>query len=151
MPLGHADARGQRGDAAFGHEAFVDQRGGGLREPARDIGKPVPGRQFGAAAQAGAEAVLLGGGGTFVEGAVLALGGAYGAHRPAVHAGRGDAYEEAPVEAAVMRCHGLVAGIGIEVHAGMLPLRQPAHRLDSDISLWHAEVGCGTVPGTGGG
>jgi hypothetical protein len=53
VTLGHTDPRGQLGHARAGHEAFVDQRGGGLRQPAGDppahAPAPIPGGNAGKA------------------------------------------------------------------------------------------------------
>jgi len=98
----HADARGQLGHASAGHEAIVDQRGGGLRQPPGDIRQAMARGQFRPTAQAWPEAMLFRSRGGLVERAVFALRRAHRADRPAVHARRRHAHEEASIEAAVV-------------------------------------------------
>src|SRR5688572_30043264 len=73
-------------------------------------------RQFGPAAQAGPETGAFRLGRMAEEAAVLALRGPHPADRPAIDAGRGDAGEEAAVEARVAGFQGQVAGVGLQAH-----------------------------------
>ena len=89
-----------------------------LQRAAHGIRGAAPEGEFGRdlrpAAQAGAEARLLGRGGGGVVAAVLELGRAGGTDRPAVDSGRGHAHEDAAVEAGVVAPEGLIAGLAVE-------------------------------------
>src|SRR5690606_34556698 len=78
-------------------------------------------RQLGAAAKAGAEAGPLGLGAGAKEAAALAARRPRAAHRPAVDAGGVDGDEEQPVEPAIPRRQGPVAGIDIDPHEPIVP------------------------------
>ena len=85
---------------------LLGQDGGGV------FGRPVALQrsEFGPASQAGAKARLFGLRGVIEKAAVLALGRAHPAHRPAVDAGGGDAHEQPTVKARVVRAQGAVEG-----------------------------------------
>jgi hypothetical protein len=82
--------------------------------------RPIPGRRAGSgfrpAAQARAEARLLGGGRAGEEDDVGGLGERRGADRAAVHPRRPNAGEEAAVESAIPRLERAVAAGGVELH-----------------------------------
>src|SRR5476649_1278840 len=86
-----------------------------FHRPAHRVGRAAPEGEFGralrAAAQAGPEACFLGGRGGGEVAAVLELGRAGRADRPAVDAGRGDAYENSAVETCVVALEDLVTGL----------------------------------------
>ena len=94
--------------------ALGDQR----QRAAHRVGGAAPegevGRDLGPAAQAGPEPRLLRGRGRGEEAAVLELGQARRADRPAVDAGRGDAHEHTAVEAGVVGLEGAVVGSAVE-------------------------------------
>jgi hypothetical protein len=79
------------------------------------------GRDLGPAAQAGPEARLLRRSGRGEEAAVLELGRARGADRPAIDAGRGAADEDVAVEASIVALESAVVGPVVEqFHRGTL-------------------------------
>src|SRR5699024_6641078 len=104
---------------------------------------PVRGREFGAAAQAGAETGRFRRGRAGVIGDVARLGRRRRAHRTTVDAGAGDRGEEQPVEARVAALAGpfadLAGGEGGSVrHAGRLaPAQGPNWPFsDMDAATW---------------
>src|SRR5580704_17179762 len=101
--------------------AVSDER----QRPAHRVGRAAPegevGRDLWSAAQAGPKACLLRSGGRGEETAVLELGRARGADRPAINAGRGAAHEDVAVEASVAALESAVAGPVVEeFHRGTL-------------------------------
>ena len=116
LPLADAEPFGQRIDArALAVERAVRDQGKAARDRVRRAApRAEVGRRLRPAAQAGAEAGLLRRGGAGEEAAILELGGARRADRPAIDPGRGDADEQAPVEARVAALQRPVAGTGIE-------------------------------------
>ena len=135
VAVAHAQARRQpRHAGRLGAGAFRvvqplrglarQHRAGVLRGPDQRLW-----RQFGPAAQAGPEAGGFGLRRVAEETAVLAPRRAHLADRAAVDAGGGDAGEEAPVEARVVRRQRAVAGIGAQRqgvfgHAAMVAARR---------------------------
>jgi hypothetical protein len=131
VAVAHAQPGGELLDRGrfFGPDfGLVEQARGLVRQ---DVGGVLDGphhrmrRQFGPAAQAGAEAGVLGLRRMVEETAVLALGCFHAADRPAVDAGRGHAGEKAAVETRVPRLQGEVAVVvgkrgGFAVHGEMI-------------------------------
>ena len=112
------EASRQSLDALAVHDAVADE----AHRACHDVGVDVPLRRtgggVGAAAQAGAEAGLLGGRGRRVEADVLTLGRACRAAGPAVDPRRGDGAEEPSVEAGIPAQRGLVAAVRVLDHGG---------------------------------
>ena len=132
-----AQALGQRVDAGL---VAVERALGDERKAARHrVRGAAPGaeirRRLRPAAQAGAEASLLRRGGRGKEAAVLELGRACRADRAAVDPGRGDADEQAAVEARVTGLERPVAGLGIELfHGPRMPrARSPRSRFSDMV------------------
>ena len=117
---GHPQVPGERFDAAPIEEALVDVPGGPTHEPRHGVGGREARRQLGTAAEARAEPGPLRLGSALEERAAGAPGRARRADGAAVDAGGADADEEHPVEAAVARAQGAVAGVGVELHEPFL-------------------------------
>src|SRR5262249_52804378 len=117
VPVGDAQAPGDRLQVRFLERRVLDQARRGLRDAPRRVHARVAGRELRPAAQAGPEAGGLGGRRAPIDGAVFGLRRPHGAYGGAVDARRAHGDVEAPVEAGIVRAHGAVAGMGIERHA----------------------------------
>ena len=129
LPLADTEPFGECFDASLVERAFFDEA-----ERARHgRRRSRPGRRsrrcFRPAAQAGSKSRLLGRRRRSDETAMRPFGHTSRTDRTAIDAGRGDADEEAPVEARILRLHGAVALVFVE----------PSRR--QDLSFDHVHLG----------
>ena len=118
MALAHAQVACEVGHALAVQRAGRDSLCREPRQPRDRVHQGTSRRQLGAAAETRAIARPLGGRGGVEEPPPVGVGDPRGAHRAAVHAGRGDPDEEDSVESHVPRAHGALADIRLE-HEGI--------------------------------
>src|SRR6266853_1074366 len=120
VPVGDAQARGDRVQSFLVQRPVFHHARGGLREARRRVHARVAGCELRPAAQARPVAARLRGRRAREEAAVLAFGRLDGAHRAAIDARRRDRDEKAAVKSGVTRFERPVTDTGVENHARIM-------------------------------